>query len=357
MTSNINPNRRQLLQLLALGTGAGILQGCTSMSSSALSSPNPLRLYLTACSGIVPAKQRQSALPRLTHAGFALENQHSLDRVYQRFAGTDAERLSDLHKLLDQPQWPQLIMAARGGYGAMRLLPKLDLARLGARLKESRSLLIGYSDFCAIQLALLAQTGAGSFAGPMLGDFGSASPSGYAINEFIAGISTPQRSLRIAGAQPQARGEGIFWGGNLSVISSLAGTPYLPDIKGGLLFLEDVGEQPYRVERMLQQLYLAGVLSKQKAIFLGDFSMQRHVDVYDPHYNFDAVVAELRRISGVPVFTGLPFGHIANKTTMPLGFPARFQGDGDGVTLQFLDYPTVDVSGVQIPALMAEHAV
>ncbi|MBA8737522.1 LD-carboxypeptidase [Chromobacterium violaceum] len=357
MTPDINLPRRQLLQLLALGTGAGILQGCSSMSSPAQPSQASLRLYLTACSGIVPEKQRQLALPRLARAGFSLENAAALNRAYQRFAGTDAERLSDLHALLDQPQWPQLIMAGRGGYGAMRLLPKLDLARLGARLKESRSLLIGYSDFCAIQLALLAKTGAGSFAGPMLGDFGSAAPNAYAVSEFIAGISTPRRGLRIAGRQPQASGEGIFWGGNLSVLSSLAGTPYLPDIKGGLLFLEDVGEQPYRIERMLQQLHLAGVLAKQKAIFLGDFSMQRHVDVYDPHYNFDAVVAELRRISGVPVFTGLPFGHIAAKTTMPLGFPARFQAEGDGVTLQFLDYPTVDASTILIPALMAEHPV
>ncbi|KUM05136.1 LD-carboxypeptidase [Chromobacterium subtsugae] len=356
MTPDINHSRRQLLQCLALGAGAGILQGCRSMpDQNAL--PTRVantRLYLTACSGIVPPKQRQLALPRLAQAGFQLENTAALERSHQRFAGTDAQRLSDLQTLLTEPQLPPLVLAARGGYGAMRLLPHLDFSRLGARLKESRSSLVGYSDFCAIQLAVLAKSGVGSFAGPMLGDFGAPSPSPYAINEFFSAITTPQRSLRIAAAQPQpqGRGEGIFWGGNLSVLSSLAGTPYLPEIQGGLLFLEDVGEQPYRVERMLQQLHLAGVLSRQKAIFLGDFSMQKHVDVYDPHYNFDAVVAELRRISGVPVFTGVPFGHIANKTTLPLGYPARFHSDGGGLSLQFFDYPTLSPAGLQPDAML-----
>ena len=322
---------------------------------NALPAPAAPRLYLTACSGIVPLKQRQLALPRLAQAGFQLENTAALERSHQRFAGTDAQRLGDLQTLLTGSQLPQLVLAARGGYGAMRLLPHLDFARLGAQLKASRSLLVGYSDFCAIQLAVLAKSGVGSFAGPMLGDFGAANPSPYAINEFFSAITTPQRSLRIAAAQPQGSGEGIFWGGNLSVLSSLAGTPYLPDISGGLLFLEDVGEQPYRVERMLQQLHLAGVLSRQKAIFLGDFSMQKHVDVYDPRYNFDAVVAELRRISGVPVFTGVPFGHIANKTTLPLGYPARFHADGDGLNLQFFDYPTLSPAGLQPEAMLGSQ--
>ncbi|WP_239690961.1 LD-carboxypeptidase [Chromobacterium sphagni] len=309
-------------------------------------------LYLTACSGIVPAKQRQLALPRLERAGFQLENTAALERAYQRFAGSDEQRLGDLQALLSMPQLPPLTLAARGGYGAMRLLPHFDFARLGARLKDSHTLLVGYSDFCAIQLALLAKSGVGSFAGPMLADFGGANPSSYTINEFFSAITSPQRSLRIPIGQTQASGEGIFWGGNLSVLSSLAGTPYLPDIKGGLLFLEDVGEQPYRVERMLQQLHLAGVLSRQKAIFLGDFSMQKHQDVYDPHYNFDAVVAELRRISGVPVFTGIPFGHIANKTTLPLGYPARFDADGGGLSLQFFNYPTIAPTGLQPEAIL-----
>ncbi|WP_233201148.1 LD-carboxypeptidase [Chromobacterium alticapitis] len=313
--------------------------------------PSP-RLYLTASSGIVPAKQRQLAIPRLERAGFTLENKAALERSYLRFAGTDDERQADLDRLLTQQELPSIVLAARGGYGAMRLLPQLDLARLGARLRESQTLLIGYSDFCSIQLALLAKSGAGSFAGPMLSDFGNARPSAYAMSEFIAAVTTPRRSLRVAGPTPRGSGEGVFWGGNLSVLSSLAGSPYLPDIKGGLLFLEDVGEQPYRLERMLQQLRLAGVLQKQQAIFLGDFAMQNHVDFYDPRYDFAAVVEELRRISGVPVYTGLPFGHIANKTTMPLGFPARFQSDGDGLTLQFLDYPTVSPLGLQPQALL-----
>nr|WP_233158845.1 LD-carboxypeptidase [Chromobacterium sp. ASV5] len=318
------------------------------------SSSHANRLYLTACSGVVPLKSRQLGLQRLSQAGFLLENQDCVARSYQRFAGSDSQRLADLNQLATMAEPPKLILAGRGGYGAMRLLPHIDYARLGAQLKASESLLIGYSDFSAIQLALLARCGLGGFAGPMLTDFGAQHPSGYAVREFAHAIAAPRRTLQALVPQQQSgKGEGVFWGGNLSVLSSLAGTPYLPDIRGGLLFLEDVGEQPYRVERMLQQLHLAGVLSRQRAIFLGDFSMQRQIDAYDPSYNFEAVVAELRRISGVPVFTGVPFGHIHDKTTLPLGYHASYQADASGWSLSFDGYPTVAEGSFQADALLA----
>ncbi|UTH73728.1 LD-carboxypeptidase [Chromobacterium sp. IIBBL 290-4] len=312
----------------------------------------PPRLYFTACSGIVPARQSQAALPRLRQAGFQLENTVALERSFQRFAGSDEQRLSDLSRLIDMPALPDIILAARGGYGAARLLPLVDWPSLASRLKESRAVLMGYSDFTAIQLALLAKGGAGSFCGPMLGDFGAQHPSAFAIDECIATLGSPGRSYAIAAPQAQAgSGEGLFWGGNLSVLASLVGTPYFPDIQGGLLFLEDVGEQPYRLERMLQQLSLAGVLRKQQAIFLGDFGMHRLVDAYDPGYDLNAVIKELRHISGVPVYTDLPFGHIADKTTLPLGFRARYQADADGLSLSFDAHPYVDLTSIDANAL------
>ncbi|MCI4053221.1 hypothetical protein MM710_33980, partial [Klebsiella pneumoniae] len=123
--------------------------------------------------------------------------------------------------------------------------------------------------------------------------------------------------------------EGILWGGNLSVLASLAGTPYMPDIDGGILSLEDVGEQPYRIERMLNTLYLSGILKKQRAIVFGNFRMEKIRDVYDPSYDFSAVANHVSRTAKIPVLTGFPFGHIADKITFPLGAHARIRMNGN----------------------------
>ncbi|UGA37460.1 LD-carboxypeptidase [Chromobacterium haemolyticum] len=314
MTARIQYSRRQLLQMGALSAGLGLLQGCRTMVDQSLPAPAAAgsSLYFTACSGPLPdARQKQQAVERLRLAGYQLENVQALDRRYQRFAGSDAQRLGDLNQLISRRRAPQLLVAGRGGYGATRLLPHIDYGRLCPLLRESGSQLIGYSDFTAIQLALLAKGGLGSFAGPMVSDFGAKQLSAFTLNEFLTTTTTPNRQLRVDTPQRHnASGEGIFWGGNLSVLSSLVGTPYLPEIKGGLLFLEDVAEQPYRIERMLQQLHLAGVLAKQRAIFIGDFNMNRQVDIYDPGYTLDAVLEEIRRLTGVPVLTGIPFGHV-----------------------------------------------
>ena len=111
---------------------------------------------------------------------------------------------------------------------------------------------------------------------------------------------------------------GTLWGGNLSVVSALAGSPYIPNPEGGIVFLEDVGEQPYQVERMLYSLYLSGAFKRQQAIVLGAFSGTGQ-DSYDARYDMSLVVKQLKQITHLPVFTGLPFGHVARKQSFPLG--------------------------------------
>jgi muramoyltetrapeptide carboxypeptidase len=111
---------------------------------------------------------------------------------------------------------------------------------------------------------------------------------------------------------------GILWGGNLAMLTSLVGTPYMPKVRGGILFLEDVAEHPYRIERMLIQLYQAGILGRQKAIVLGRFSDYK-LAPHDKGYDLHEVVAWLRRTVKVPVVTGLPYGHVATKATLPIG--------------------------------------
>ena len=149
--------------------------------------------------------------------------------------------------------------------------------------------------------------------------------------------------------------EGILWGGNLSVLAALAGSPYMPDISGGILFLEDVGEQPYRIERMLQTLLLAGILQKQQAVILGDFRMGNIRDVYDSSYDLSAVSAAISRAARIPVLTGFPFGHISNKTTFPLGAQAKVRGNGNGgYSVTFSGYPTLDKSGLYLDSLLPQ---
>ena len=109
-----------------------------------------------------------------------------------------------------------------------------------------------------------------------------------------------------------------LWGGNLSVLTSLLGTPYFPEVKGGILFLEDVGEHPYRIERMLTQLLHAGVLARQKAIVLGQFT-EFKLTPHDRGYRLNSVWSWLRRQVKVPVLTNLPYGHVATKVLLPVG--------------------------------------
>ncbi|MDF0606423.1 LD-carboxypeptidase [Neisseriaceae bacterium TC5R-5] len=309
-------------------------------------------LYLAACSGFINnSAQIDLAIERLSQTGYSVQNIEATQRRFQRFAGTDGQRLNDLHQLLEREKLPEIILAIRGGYGAARLLPNINYRKLCPMLKESGSLLIGYSDFSAIQLALLAQGQVGSFAGPMLGDFGAKPSSSFSMNEFFSVTTTPNRRLFVDVPQQPSRGEGIFWGGNLSVLSSLVGTPYLPAIKGGLLFLEDVGEATYRIERMLLQLHQAGILKQQSAILLGNFNMNGQQDSYDEFYNLDTVINEIRYLTGIPVLTGIPFGHIRDKTTLPLGFPAQYQAGPEGLTLHFEGYPTVNATHLQAEAL------
>ena len=119
-----------------------------------------------------------------------------------------------------------------------------------------------------------------------------------------------------------------LWGGNLSVLCSLVGTPYLPMVKGGILFLEDVGEHPYRVERMLTQLMHTGILAQQKAVVLGAFSGYKLVPGYDRGFDMPAVVTWLRAQLKVPVLTGLPFGHVPTKVLLPVGQKVRLMTEG-----------------------------
>lgn len=254
---------------------------------------------------------------------------------FQRFAASDAERAAQLHAAASDPA-VDIVLALRGGYGMSRLLHRLDLEALAA----SGKMFVGHSDFTIMHMGLLAH-GAASFAGPMLcADFSRTDPSPYTVDDFWRCLRGPQHTIRFQSAvhTPLAV-SGTIWGGNLTMLAHLVGTPYLPQIENGILFLEDVNEHPYRIERMLLQLQHAGRL-KQRAIVFGDFSGYRLAE-YDNGYDFAAMLDYLRTLIDVPLLTGLPFGHIRDKCTLVVGSQGNLVSDGTNCTLEMRGYPTL----------------
>jgi muramoyltetrapeptide carboxypeptidase len=276
-------------------------------------------------------------IARLEGMGHTVHNYFDIAKVFQRFGGTDEARLAQLYAAASDPQ-VQVVMALRGQYGLTRLLPSIDFARVAA----SGKIFVGYSDFTAFQMGLLAKTGAMSYAGPMLlSDFGGAEPDEFTVGDFFSCLMRGTHRIRqAAGGNPTLEVQGPIWGGNLAMIMSMLGTEYLPQVDGGILFVEDVNEHPYRVERMLLQLMQAGVLARQKALILGDFSSYR-ITPADNGYDFDAMVAYLRSVLPVPVLTGLQFGHCRTRVTIPLGASARLRSDAGQFELNISGYPAL----------------
>ncbi|RJF95805.1 muramoyltetrapeptide carboxypeptidase [Noviherbaspirillum saxi] len=276
------------------------------------------------------------ATARLEDRGCRVKNFYDAGARHQRFGGTDAVRLQQLNDAIVDPQ-VDIVIALRGGYGLSRLLPMLECERLAA----SGKLLVGHSDFTALHMAMLAQGGTISFAGPMIcDDFSRDEPSAYTLDSFWNCMTRSEHTIAFeARDNPSVDVSGILWGGNLTMLTHLVGTPYLPRIEGGILFIEDVNEHPYRVERMLLQLAHAGLL-RQQAIVLGDFSAYR-LNEYDNGYDFDAMVGYLRARLGIPILTGLPFGHIRDKATLAVGSQARLHCNGSNAMLTMSGYPTL----------------
>ncbi|MFJ2988296.1 muramoyltetrapeptide carboxypeptidase [Collimonas sp. NPDC087041] len=287
---------------------------------------------LIAPGGFAPDEQALArGILALQHQGCVVYDYYDPAAKYQRFGGTDAARVAQIYEAIDNPQ-VQIVLALRGSYGMSRLLPLLDMRRLAA----SKKIFVGHSDVTALHLALLAQTGAPSLAGPMLcSDFGVAELSEFTMSHFWQCVRQPDQVLQFAVANnPNVRVSGTLWGGNLAMLTHLIGTPYLPQIEDGILFLEDVGEHPYRIERMMLQLQYAGILGRQQAIVLGDFSEYR-LAPHDNGYDFDAMLAFLRAHVSVPILTGLPFGHIRDKVTLPVGVQAELRSESNGFQLSF----------------------
>ena len=277
------------------------------------------------------------AVRRLEERGWLVHNYYDPAVKYQRFGGTDAGRLAQLNDAAGDPD-VQVVMALRGQYGISRLMAEIDFDAMAA----SGKIFVGYSDMTAFHMGLMARTGAISYAGPMIcDDFAREEPVDFTLDDFFACLAGPTHTVHATTAgNPTLDVAGPIWGGNLAMLTHLAGTPYFPRIEGGILFVEDVNEHPYRVERMLLQLHHAGVLARQRALVLGDFSAYK-LGPHDNGYDFDAMLAYLRSHLPLPVLTGLEFGHIRKRVTIPFGASARLMSTPEHFTLTMTNYPTL----------------
>lgn len=275
--------------------------------------------------------------------GIVVNNLSCGQRQFQRFAGTDAERLNEINTISQLPT-DSVVMSLRGGYGLSRLLKEIEWNAIASQVKKGLKI-VGHSDFTAFGLALYAQTGAPSFAGPMFTyDFcGEISPFTWkhyqqAIeeNKLDIEVLTPQDIAAPLGVN--MKDQSVLWGGNLTMLTSLLGTPYLPSIQqvaNGILFVEDVNEHPYRIERMLHQLFDAGYLTSQRAILIGDISSYKLSEA-DRGYDVASALTSIRNRLGdkVAVLTHLPFGHCTDKLTLPIGQYVSLSASQNGYILK-----------------------
>ncbi len=290
-------------------------------------------LTLFSPSGVLlSAQPLQRAAQRLQAHGFTVTIDEAARLREQRFAGHDDARLASIHRVADDA--PGVALASRGGYGLTRLLDRIDWPRI-ERSIERGTHWVGHSDMTALQLGLLAHGKAHihTWAGPLAcGDFGADTVDEITEACFLEAMSGALEALGFTEGGPRRKRAdapsfnglhvwGTLWGGNLCMVSSLLGTPHWPGrqiTKGGILFLEDVNEHPYRIERTLLQLHQAGVLNDQKAILLGDFT-EYNKSPLDRGYNLHSVISHLRSLTPTPILTGLPFGHGPTKVTFPIG--------------------------------------
>jgi muramoyltetrapeptide carboxypeptidase len=243
---------------------------------------------------------------------------------HRYLAGSDGRRLEELRRALADPG-SRAVFCARGGYGMMRLLPGLEGTALAAKP------VIGFSDITALH-QLLQRRGLVSVHGPVLTQLSRLEADAHARLFALLESDAPAADLTAAQTYVDGIAEGPLLGGNLAVLTRLLGTPYLAPLEGAVLLLEDVGERPYRLDRMWTHLALAGVFRQVRGIVLGEFI---GCEEKDADYSSADLMRELAAATGLPCAAGFPIGHGAHNRAVPLGVRVRL--DAGGRRLSFLE--------------------
>ncbi|MFX4261796.1 S66 peptidase family protein [Pelotomaculum propionicicum] len=283
---------------------------------------------------IAPAGPARDLLPvaegikMIEGLGFRVSMASNVLNKNKYLAGTEPERLDDIHRMFLDPEIDGII-CLRGGYGSMKILPDINYRSV----RRSRKLFVGYSDITALQLAIWKMAGLVTFSGPMLLPDLGRKPSDYTLSHFYRALTDP-RPLGPVPCAPglkktvllPGRSSGRLIGGNLTMVTATLGTPYEIDTRGAILLLEDVDEQPYRVDRMLQQMRLAGKFNHAAGVVFGDFT-NCEVEDKDTSFTLPEVFEAAVKGLHIPCFHGLSVGHGRHKATIPLGVRAEIDAD------------------------------
>jgi muramoyltetrapeptide carboxypeptidase len=279
----------------------------------------------------------QRGVAYLERNGYRVLEGESVGKTCGYLAGTDAERAKDINKMFSDKR-VKAIVCIRGGYGTPRLLPLLNYKLLSRNPK----ILVGFSDITALQLAIWKKCHLMTFHGPMLGVDFADQIDPYTEELFWRMVTSTKKIGKVpvpdeAGHTVLYRGSssGRLLGGNLSLIASLMGTSFQPDFAGALLFIEDIGEEPYRIDRMMTQLRHASVLSKVRGILAGQFTDCMPKDPSEPSFSVEQILSEFAAFASKPFLSNLPFGHTAKKLTLPIGL--RVKVDTDKRSIEYLE--------------------
>jgi len=340
-------DRRRFAKLVALGIGASALPreaGALSLPKSRLIKPPRLKsgdtVGLMTPSGHVDQEKIDRCVGNLESLGFKVKLGKNIRALRGNFAGTAAQRLEDFHAMFADPEIKG-IWAAHGGSGAIGLLAALDYDLI----RRNPKVFVGYSDITALHLAILRHSGLVTFHGPVA----SSTFSDYSMAHLRAILMAPQPEYVMAMAEENrlkaealphfsARtlrsgvAEGILVGGNLSLLSALVGTPYAADFSRAIVFLEDIGEAPYRIDRMLTQLELSQGFRQAAAVMLGIFDKCGPPDS-EPSLSLDETIDDHLANSSIPAVYGYSFGHISHQITLPMGVKARLDTEKQTLTL------------------------
>ena len=339
--------RRQLFGAVSAALLAGGTSG-RSLGASANDRPpvKPSRLragmtigLVTPASNVPENEELYAAMDLVTSLGFEAKPSPNLFSRTQYLAGTDAQRASDLNAMFGDPEVDG-IFCVRGGYGSGRLLPYLDFDTIAANPK----VLMGYSDITALLNSINLLTGLMTFHGPIAGT----NFSEYTLEQYRRVLVNPSAETRIGEAPPfetspgvvertnrltpivPGSAEGRLLGGNLSLMVTLMGTPYEPVFDDAILFLEDVSEPPYSVDRMLTHLWLTGKLERVAGVVLGKFTD----DDYDSNtFSMEEVLRDRFEPLGIPTLRGVMIGHVDDQTVVPVGARARLDVAAGTLTL------------------------
>jgi muramoyltetrapeptide carboxypeptidase len=276
-------------------------------------------------SPVADASRIERGVTYLERLGYRVIVGGSVGKQHGYLAGKDEERVADLHAMF-RDRRVKAVICVRGGYGTPRLLRLLDY-RL---IKRNPKIFAGFSDITALQLAFWVKCGLITFHAPMLATDMADPMDSFTEETFWRLVSSNRRIGPVSfpePAQAQVLYPGTFsgrlLGGNLSILVSLLGTPYQPSLSHSALFLEEVGEEPYRVDRMLTHLQNASLLSGCRGIIFGQCTDCVPKDPGRPSLSIDEVLAEFARSFKKPVISHLPFGHVRTKLTLPIGARVR----------------------------------